>query len=70
MNKKISTKEGNFISLVGSSGSGKSHLVFEWLKIATFQPKIDKTFLINIVNLFMDKCKEKTLSLSKELTLN
>ena len=24
----------------------------------------------NIINLFMDKCKEKTLSLSKELTLN
>ena len=68
MNKKISTKERVFISLVGLSGSGKSHLIFEWLKIGTFQPKF--YIFINIINLFMDKCKEKTLSLSKELTLN
>ena len=71
MNKIISSKEQVFISLVGPSGSGKSHLIFEWLKIGTFQPKFDKTFFfINIINLFMDKCKEKTLSLSKESTLN
>ena len=66
MNKIISTKERVFISLVGPSGSGKSHLIFEWLKI-----RLTKFFIfINIINLFMDKCKEKTLSLSKELTLN
>ena len=45
MNKIISTKERVFISLVGLSGSGKSHLIFEWLKIGTFQPKFDKIFL-------------------------
>ena len=44
MNKIISTKERVFISLVGPSGSGKSHLIFEWLKIGTFQPKFDKIF--------------------------
>ena len=45
MNKIISTKERVSISLVGPSGSGKSHLVFEWFKIGTFQPKFDKIFL-------------------------
>ena len=71
MNKIISTKERVFISLVGPSGFGKSHLIFELLKIGTFQPKFDKFFIfINIINLFMDKCKEKTLSLSKESTLS
>ena len=33
-----------FISLVGPSGSGKSHLIFKWKKIGTFQPKFDKIF--------------------------
>ena len=57
MNKIISTKEQVFISLVGPSGSGKSHLIFEWLKIGT----LTKCFIfIIIINLFMDKCKEKT----------
>ena len=71
MNKIKSTKERVFISLVGPSGSEKLHLIFEWLKIGAFQPKFDKIFIfINIINLFLDKCKEKTLSLSKELTLN
>ena len=45
MNKIFSTKERVFISLVGPSGSGKSYLIFEWLKIGTFQPKFDKIFL-------------------------
>ena len=36
MNKIISTKERIFISLVGPSGSEKSHLIFDWLKIDTF----------------------------------
>ena len=44
MNKIISTKERIFISLVGPSGSGKSHLIFDWLKIGTFQPAFDKNF--------------------------
>ena len=44
MNKIISTKERVFISLVGPSGSGKLNLIFEWLKIGTFQPKFDKIF--------------------------
>ena len=44
MKKIISTKERFFISLVEPSGSGKSHLIFEWLKIDTFQPKFDKIF--------------------------
>ena len=45
MNKIISTKERTFISLVGPSGSRKSNLIFEWLKIGTFQPKFDKFVL-------------------------
>ena len=28
-------------SLVGPSGSEKSHLIFDWLKIGTFQPAYD-----------------------------
>ena len=66
MNEIISTKEQIFISLVGPSGSGKSHLIFDWLKIGTFQPAFDKIFFIfiNIINLFIVKCKEKTLNLS------
>ena len=41
MNKLISTKDRVFISLVGPSGSGKSRLIFDWLKIGTFQPEFD-----------------------------
>ena len=44
MNKIISTKERIFISLVGPSGSGKSHLIFYWLKIGTFKPAFDNIF--------------------------
>ena len=44
MNKIILTKERVFISLVGPSGSGKLHLIFEWLKIGKFQPKFDNIF--------------------------
>ena len=44
MNKIISTKERILNSLVGPSGSGKSHLIFDWLKIGTFQPAFDKIF--------------------------
>ena len=38
MNKLISTNERVLISLVGPSGSEKSHLSFDWLKIGTFGP--------------------------------
>ena len=44
MNKIISTKERIFISLVGPSGSGKSHVIHEWLTIGTFQPEFDKIY--------------------------
>ena len=60
MNKTISTKERVFILLVGPSGSGKSHLIFEWLKLVHFNQSLTKVFIfINIINLSMDKCKEK-----------
>ena len=44
MNKLISTKDRVFISLVGPSETGKSQLVYNWLKIGTFQPKFDKIY--------------------------
>ena len=44
MSKITATEERVFISLVGPSGSRKSHLIFDWLKIGTFQPKFDKVF--------------------------
>ena len=44
MNKIISTKERIFISLVGPSGSEKSHLIHDWLIIGTFQPDFDKIY--------------------------
>ena len=46
MNKLISTKNRVFISLVGPSETGKSQLIYNWLKIGTFQPKFDKTHFI------------------------
>ena len=44
MKKLISTENGIFISLVGPSDSGKTYLIDEWLKVATFQPKFDKIY--------------------------
>ena len=44
MNKIISTKEHIFISLVGPSGSGKSHLIHDFLIIRIFQPDFDKIY--------------------------
>ena len=71
MNKIISTKERVFISLVGPSGSGKSHPTFDWLKIGTFQPKFDKIlFFYQHYQPLYGQMQKKTLSLSKELTLN
>ena len=42
MNKLISTKNRVFISLVGPGESGKSPLIYEWLKNGTFQPNFDR----------------------------
>ena len=44
MNMLISTKNRVFISLVGPSETGKSQLIYNWLKIGTFQPKFDKIY--------------------------
>ena len=45
MNKLISTKNRVFISLVDPSETGKSQLIYIWLKIGTFQPKFDKVYV-------------------------
>ena len=44
MNKLISTKSRDFISLVGPSKTGKSQLIYNWLKIGTFQTKFYKIY--------------------------
>ena len=44
MNKLISSKNRVFISLVCPSKTGKSQLIYNWLKIGTFQPKLDKIY--------------------------
>ena len=44
MKNLISTKNRVFISLVGSSETGKSQLIYYWLKIGTFQAKFDKIY--------------------------
>ena len=46
MNKLISTKNRVFISLVGPSETGKSQLLYNWLKIGTFQQKFDKSYFL------------------------
>ena len=42
MNNVFSTKNRVFIPLVGLSETGKSHFIYNWLKIGTFQIKFDK----------------------------
>ena len=44
MSKVISTKSRVFNSLVGPSETGKSHLLYNWLKIGSLQPKFDKIY--------------------------
>ena len=44
MKKVNSTKSRVFISLVRPSDTGKSQLIYNWLKIGTFQPKFDKIY--------------------------
>ena len=56
----FSTKNRDFVSLVGTSEIGKSQLVYNWLKLGTFQLKFDRFyFFINILNLFTMLCKRK-----------
>ena len=47
LNKLISTKNRVFISLVGPSEPGKSHLIYNWLKIGIFQPEFDKIYFFS-----------------------
>ena len=42
MSKLLSTKNRVFISLVCPSETEKSQLIYNWLKIGTFQPKFEK----------------------------
>ena len=44
MNQLISTKKRVCLLLVGHSETGKSQLIYNWLKNATFQPKFDKYY--------------------------
>ena len=44
MNKLNSTKNRVFVSLVGPSETGKSQLIYNWLKIGAFQPKFHNFF--------------------------
>ena len=44
MNKFTSTKNRVFISLVGPSETGKSQLIYNWLKLGNFQTKFDKIY--------------------------
>ena len=60
MNKLISTKNWVFISLVGPSETEKKQPIYNWIKIATFQPKFDTIyFFINIPNFFTILFKRK-----------
>ena len=45
MNKLISRKNGVFFSLVGPSETGKSQLIYNWLKIGTIQLKFDNMYI-------------------------
>ena len=47
MNKLVSTKICVFIMLVGPSETEKSQLIYIFLKIGTFQPKVDKIGFLN-----------------------
>ena len=44
MKKLISTKNRVFNSLVGPSENRKLPLIYNWLKLGTFQPKFDKIY--------------------------
>ena len=44
MNKLVSTKNRVFISLNGHSETGKTQLIYNWLKIGTLQPTFDNIY--------------------------
>ena len=44
MNKLISTKNRVFVSFVSPSETGKSQLIYNWLKNGTFQPKFHEIY--------------------------
>ena len=44
MNKLVSAKNRVFVSLVGPSETGKSQLIYNWLKLGIFQPKFDTIY--------------------------
>ena len=44
MNRLISTKYGDFISLVGHSEAGKTQLIYNLLKVGTFPSKFIKIY--------------------------
>ena len=54
MSKLISTKNWVFFSLLGLSENRKSQLIYNLLKIGTFQPKIDKSFFYHYFQLLYD----------------
>ena len=43
-NEYITSKNRVLISLVGPCKTGKSQLIYNWLKIGTLQPKFDKFY--------------------------
>ena len=47
MSKLIFTENQVFISLVGPSETGNLQLLYNWLKIGTFQPNFDKVYFFN-----------------------
>ena len=47
MKKLLSIRNLAFISLAGSAETGKSKLIYNWLKIGTFQPKFDQFFVLS-----------------------
>ena len=47
MNNVISTKNRVFLSLVRPSESGKSQLIYNWLKSGTIQSMFDKIYFFN-----------------------
>ena len=40
-------KKSFFISFVGPPETGKSQLIYNWLKVGTFEPKFDKVYFFN-----------------------
>ena len=47
MNKLIFKKNRVFFSSVGRSETGKSQLIYKWLKVGTFQPTFDKVYFFH-----------------------